>query len=289
MECRECRQEMHRYLAEALPARWVEQFEGHISACPECRGELQHSQQVLAMLRKLPAPIPPPALAERIKSAARANLHQPQAVTARPAYAYLAAAVGAVALVGMALFTAVHAPWHAPEVRSAIVSAVKPAPLPGREETRYAAANATRLVGVSAPMARRYPAVHRAGPAPTASALTGSSRDAASGPQLRLTTELAKPPSARLTWAVGERTARVPLTLVAAAARTGPSPSPAVTALAGEEERRDDVAAQTLVGTVVASALIGNYVRNSIIESDATVLALTTSSPAPATEVVPDD
>ncbi len=98
MECRQCRERMGLYLAEALAGDWIEEFEQHIADCPGCAQELSEKQRLLEMLHNLPAPTPSEDLAIRIKAAAQAQLRQPQPQIQPAYYLKVAAACAVVVL-----------------------------------------------------------------------------------------------------------------------------------------------------------------------------------------------
>jgi hypothetical protein len=74
-----------------------------------------------------------------------------------------------------------------------------------------------------------------------------------------------------------------------AAPRTGPSAAVTPAVAETDDEPSDNVAAQNLVGAVVANTLVSRYVRDAVIESDDTIMALTTSAPTSLIEVVSED
>ena len=83
--------------------------------------------------------------------------------------------------------------------------------------------------------------------------------------------------------------AQPPSYLVMAAARvdSGSELSPAKAQ--PSQAVQEDLAGRTLVGTVVANAVVSQYVREAIIESNKTMLALTTSAPTLLIEVTAKD
>ena len=85
------------------------------------------------------------------------------------------------------------------------------------------------------------------------------------------------------------RSARPPSYLVQAAARVDSGGELSQTRTDSMQAARAELTGRTLVGTVVANAVVSQYVREAIIESDKTMMALTTSAPTSLIEVTATD
>jgi len=306
MKCQQCRERMGLYLAEALTGHWIEQFEQHIASCPDCARELSEKQQLLIMLHNLPASTPSEDLAIRIKAAARAQLRQPEPQVRSAYYLKVAAACAVVVLaVGVGVV------WRAPSARQAMAPTPAPAEMTVAAERQPAVAQPSTLPAVKTALTKSEDSVehsttvaslphrlHAESPARQSqvpsSALVGP---VTSGVEESMTNEPVEPVSVELSWAGGAqmirtaevRSARPPKYLVQAAARvdSGSNLSPAK--LEPAQTVQAELAGRTLVGTVVANAVVSQYVREAIIESDKTMMALTTSAPGSLIEVVAKD
>ncbi len=312
MQCRECRKWMQPYLAETLPGKRREDFDRHLSECAHCARELAAKQEIIELLHELPAPTPPADLSVRIKLMADAALSPSAQVTRRPVAAYLKLAGAGAAALLLAMATVVLLGPPGPQRAQPVVAV---APVAHRdatiseqvdttppsvvvvERTRPSLSRPSRLR--PAPRARVVP--DHAAPKSSASVAerlveenpggrTASIMPAVvpppaehSGPTV--VNVLDKAPSARMVQTADERDACVPVILAEAAPRTGPSRGggPAPTATTGRGAA--DEAAGTLVGTLVANAVVNRYVREAVIESDATIMLLATSAPASLSDV----
>jgi len=85
------------------------------------------------------------------------------------------------------------------------------------------------------------------------------------------------------------RSARPPDYLVQAAARVDSGAELSLARTDATQAAQVELAGRTLVGTVVANAVVSQYVREAIIESDKTMMALTTSAPTSLIEVTATD
>ncbi len=302
MKCRQCRERMSLYLAEALVGNWTEQFEQHIADCPDCAQELSQKQQLLEMLHNLSAPTPSEDLAARIKAAAQVQLRQPQPQM-QPAYYLKVAAACAVVVLAVGIGVV----WRVPSVRQALAPTTAPAEMTLAAERQPAVAETAALPTVETAPARpeelAEPSTavaslpHRlraesAAPQPEASSPAPVGRET-SGVEESRTTEsvgpaavkLARVDSAHMMRTAEVRSARPPSYLVQAAARVDSGGELSLANTDSAQAARPELAGRTLVGTVVANALVSQYVREAIIESDKTMLALTTSAPASLIEV----
>ncbi len=304
MKCRECRERMQRYLAQALPGKWAEAFEQHIAQCAHCTRELEENRQIIALLQRAPAPTPPPDLSARIKAAAGPVFRQPQPAARRAPAAYLkvAAACAAVLVIAVAAFVLLRGnfPRHGvvqPAVTPvAAVSSeqpIEPAELVSRAHPAVAARPALveAVASPVGPVRRRHrrPVVSRGVDHVSAVTSPGVPPPTpvpaeSSGLRPQVVSAVDKAPSLRAVRTAEECNARVPVTLASAALRTGPSAP--VSVATAYEEAPEAAIAQTLVGTVVANAVVNRYFQEAVIESDATLVALTTSAPASMIEVV---
>jgi len=302
MKCGECRERMGLYLAEALTGNWIEQFEQHIANCPDCARELREKQQVLIMLHNLPAPTPSEDLATRIKAAARAQLRQPEPQVRSAYYLKVAAACAVVVLaVGVGVI------WRAPFARQAMAPTPAPAEMTVAAERQPSVAEisvvpaAKTALARSEKLAERSTAVaslpHRLH-ASSAARQPQTSSPALAGPATggvggSMTAEPVGPGSVELSWAGGAqmmrtaevRSARPPKYLVQAAARVDSGSKLSLARTDSTQAAQTELAGRTLVGTIVANAVVSQYVREAIIESDKTMMALTTSAPASLIEV----
>ncbi len=311
MKCRQCRERMNLYLAEALVGNWIEQFEQHIADCPDCAQELSQEQQLLEMLHNLSAPTPSEDLSTRIKAAARVQLRQSEAQM-RPAYYLKVAAACAVVV----LAVGVGVVWRAPSARQALAPPTAPAEMTRAAERQPAVAGIPTLPALKTALAKPEKSVetstvvaslpHRlraesATPQPEASppALAGPET---SGVEESMTTEpieekLIGPGAVRLARAgrgqmmrtAEVRSARPPNYLVQAAARVDSGSELSLANTDAAQAAQVELAGRTLVGTVVANAMVSQYVREAIIESDETMLTLTTSAPGSLIEVTARD
>ncbi len=307
MECRECRERMDLYMAGALAGRWIEQFEQHLADCPRCARWLEQKQQLLTMLHGLPAPAPPEHLSSRIKAAAEAQLRHPEPQV-RPAYYLKVAAACAVVV----LTVGIGVVWRAPSARQAaapsfssdeVTVAAERSPRGAETPTMSAALRATskpaELVEPTTVVASlahaprssserpQRQAASAESIAPDASRIEESMTVGSAAPKGHVEPELrlARAPSAGMVRTAEVRSAQTPTSLVRAAARVDSGgqlslPEPEPTRVV---ER--DLAARTLVGTVVANAVVSQYVREAVIESDKTIMALMTSAPSSMIEV----
>ena len=311
MKCRQCRERMSLYLAEALVGNWIEQFEQHIADCPDCAQELSQKQQLLAMLHNLSAPAPSEDLSTRIKAAAQAQLRQPQPQM-RPAYYLKVAAACAVVVLAVGMGVV----WRAPSVRQALAPPTAPAEMmvaAGRQPTVVETA-ALPTVKTALARSEESPELstavvslpHRLR-AESATLQSPVSSPVPAGPETSgveesMTTEpveeklaepgavtLARGGSAEMMRTAEVRSARPPNYLVQAAARVDSGGELSLANTDSAQAARPELAGRTLVGTVVANALVSQYVREAIIESDKTMLALTTSAPASLIEVTARD
>ena len=98
--------------------------------------------------------------------------------------------------------------------------------------------------------------------------------------------KLARAGSGQMMRTAEVRSARPPNYLVQAAARVDSGAELSLARTDATQAAQVEVAGRTLVGTVVANAVVSQYVREAIIESDKTMMALTTSAPASLIEVV---
>ncbi len=302
---------MDLYLAEALTGHWIEQFERHIADCPDCAQELDQKRQLLEMLHNLSAPAPPEDLATRIKAAAQERLRQP-IPQVRPAYAYYLRIAAACAVVVVAVSVGVV--WRAPSARQALTPPAAPAEMtvaaqrqPSVVETSASPAAKTVLAksaqsvkrgAVVASLPRRLhaesatprPQPSAAAPVSFETSAAGESRtpelveekQETSGPD---SVELSRAGGAQMMLTAEIRTARPPKYLVQAAPRVDSGTEPSLAKGEPAETVQAELVGRTLVGTVVANAVVSQYVRDAIIESDKTMMALTTSAPASLIEV----
>ncbi len=307
MKCRQCRERMSLYLAEALVGNWTEQFEQHIADCPDCAQELSQKQQLLEMLHNLSAPTPSEDLAARIKAAVQVQLRQPQPQMQPVYYLKVAAACAVVVLaVGIGVV------WRVPSVRQALAPTTAPAEMTLAAERQPAVAETAALPTVETAPARpeelaepstavaslphRLRAESAALQSPASSPALVSSE--MSGVEESRTTEsvedklaapgavkLARGGSAHMMRTAEVRSARPPSYLVQAAARVDSGGELSLANTDSAQAARPELAGRTLVGTVVANAVVSQYVREAIIESDKTMMALTTSAPASLIEV----
>ena len=306
MKCRECRKRMQRYLAQALPGKWTEDFEQHIAQCAHCARALEENRQIIALLQQAPAPIPHPDLSARIKAATGVVFRQPQPAAQRAPAAYLkvAAACAAVLVIAVAAFVLLRGSFPR---RDAVQPAVTPVAAVSGEQpiepeelvARAGSAVAVRpaLVEAVAPPANpvhrrhRRPVVSRAVDRISAAPIPGVAPPAraaaeSSGLRPQVVSAVDKAPSLRAVRTAEERSAHVPVLLASAAPRTGPRGPASAPAATAHEEAPEAAIAQTLVGTVVANAVVNRYFQEAIIESDATLVALMTSAPASMIEVI---
>ena len=309
MKCRQCRERMSLYLAEALVGNWIEQFEQHIADCPDCAQELSQKQQLLEMLHNLSAPTPSEDLSTRIKAAARVQLRQPEPQM-RPAYYLKVAAACAVVV----LAVGVGVVWRVPSVRQALAPTPAPAEMTVAVERQPAVAETSVLRAVKtalgkpeesaehsttvASLPHRLRAASATPQSPASSPVLVSSDT--SGVEESMTTEpieekeelvgpgavrLARAGSAQMMRTAEVRSARPPSYLVQAAARVDSGSELSLARTDATQAAQAEMAGRTLVGTIVANAVVSQYVREAIIESDKTMMALTTSAPASLIEV----
>ncbi len=311
MECRQCQERMDLYLVEALAGRWIEQFEQHIAECQDCAHELQQKQQLLELLHRLPAPTPPEDLSARIKAAAEAQLHRPQPQV-RPVYYVKVAAACAVVV----LAVGVGVVWRAPSVRQALAPPTVPAEMTMAAERQPTVAETATLPTVKTALAKPE---EPAEPATAVVSLPYALRSSAERPEWHVASiesitletssveesvtaesaapkgpagpelKLARVPSARLVRTAEVRNAQMPTNLVKAAARVDTGSQLSLARTESAQAVQEDLAARTLVGTVVANAVLSQYVREAVIESDKTMMALTTSAPNSMIEVTARD
>ncbi len=312
MECRECRERMQLYLAEALPGRWAAAFEEHIAECGECARELASSREIIELLQEMPAPVPPADLASRIKAAASAAIIRPEPAARRPIAAYLKfagasaaallLAVGTLTLLGPPgskhdtrgpSVTPVAAVGHAKSVVSepaALRSVVTAVPLPAQpalpRATRAKPVRHHRAVTVAGtrpgPSPARVAPIHEvASTSPRRAVTPAASLPPSSDAGPTVVSALDRAPNVRVLRTVREEGACVPVTLVCAALRTGPAHASTPARVVPTDDAAEDFAAHTLIGTVVANAVVNRYVREALIESDAMLMSLATSAPPP--------
>ncbi len=310
MKCRQCRERISLYLADALVGKWIEQFEQHIADCPDCAQELSEKQQILQLLHQLPAPTPSEDLSARIKAAARAQLRRPEPQM-RPAYYLKVAAACAVVL----LVVGAGVVWRAPSTRQApapptapdgmMVAAErqppttetsvlptvktalpKPEELAGPSTTMASLRPSPRAESVTPPSqasARELASFERSGVVESMIPRPIEEKDKLVGPGV---IKLARVDSARMMRTAEVRSSQPPSYLVQAAARVDSGRELSLARAESAQAAHAELAGRTLVGTVVANAVISQYVREAIIESDETMMALTTSAPASLIEVV---
>ncbi len=306
MKCRQCRERMSLYLAEALVGNWIEQFEQHIADCPDCAQKLSEKQQLLEMLHSLSALTPSEDLSTRIKAAARAQLRQPEPQM-QPAYYLKVAAACAVVV----LAVGVGVVWRAPSARQALAPPTAPAEMTVVVERQPAVARTSASPAANTALAKPEKSVetstavaslpHRlraesAMPQSPASSPALASSET-SGVEESGTTEsvgpgavkLARGESAQMMRTAEVRSARPPDYLVQAAARVDSGSELSLARTDTTQAAQVELAGRTLVGTVVANAVVSQYVREAIIESDKTMMALTTSAPASLIEVTARD
>jgi hypothetical protein len=66
MDHEKLRERLSAYLEADLDARERARIEEHLSGCPDCRREYRELRHTVDLLRRLPAPDPPPDLADRV-------------------------------------------------------------------------------------------------------------------------------------------------------------------------------------------------------------------------------
>jgi anti-sigma factor RsiW len=93
-----------------------EWLEGHLAACPGCRGEYDAFTRSLELVGSLPRAEAPPDLAERVLARSRRAAPAPDALGERPArWAPAMAAAAAVVVLALAVMLALPgAPWRGP-------------------------------------------------------------------------------------------------------------------------------------------------------------------------------
>ncbi len=302
MKCRQCRERMSLYLAEALVGNWIEQFEQHIADCPDCAQELSQKQQLLEMLHNLSAPTPSEDLSTRIKAAAQAQLRRP-VPQMRPAYYLKVAAACAVVVLAVGMGVV----WRAPSARQALAPPTAPAEMTVAAERQPVVAETSALPALKTVLAKSEESAepstvvaslpHRlraesaalqppaSSPAPVSSEISGVEKSRTTESVGPGAVTLARAGSARMMRTAEVRSARPPSYLVQAAARVDSGGRLSLARTNSAQAARTELAGRTLVGTVVANAVVSQYVREAIIESDKTMLALTTSAPASLIEV----
>ncbi len=313
MECRQCRERMSLYLAEALTGKWIEEFEQHLADCSDCAQELSEKQQILQLLHQLPAPSPPKDLSTRVKAAARSQMLYPEPQV-RPAYYLKVAAACAVVVLAVGAGVVL----RAPSARQATAPPTAPDEMKVVAEQQPAVTETATLPTVKTAFAKSEELAesstvvaslpHRLRAKSAASQPRGSSpvlvSSEMSGVEESRTTEpagekeelawpgavkLARAGSAQMMRTAEVRSARPPSYLVHAAARVDSGSELSLARTESAQAVQEDLAGRTLVGTVVANAVVSQYVREVIIESDETMLALTTSAPASLFEVTARD
>ena len=315
MQCRECRKWMQPYLVQTLRGKRKADFERHLDECGQCAQELAAQQEIIELLHRLPAPVPPVDLSARIKLMAEAALNPPASAARGSVSAYLklAGACAAALLLAVGTVVLLGPPGAQRDQLSpavAPVAAVAPREPAISQQAAVTASSAAvaRRTGVSLSRPSRLKPPHRAQVVSHHAAAGGSvsaaappvrespgGRSGVVAPAVRpahpeelgptVVSTLDKAPSIRVVQTADEQEACVPVVLAEATARTGPSrerpPARVETAGLGAA----DEAAGTLVGTLLANAVVNRYVREAVIESDATIMALATSAPASPSNV----
>jgi hypothetical protein len=77
MNHEELRERLSAYLEEDLDASEQARIEEHLGGCPDCRQEYRELRHMVDLLRGLPAPDPPPDLADRVIARLRAGEGRP--------------------------------------------------------------------------------------------------------------------------------------------------------------------------------------------------------------------
>lgn len=93
-----------------------EWLEGHLAACPRCRGEYDAYSRALELVGTLPRAEAPPELVERVLARSRHAAVAPDALGVAPArwVPAVAAAAAVVVLAVAVMFVLPRAPWHGP-------------------------------------------------------------------------------------------------------------------------------------------------------------------------------
>lgn len=78
MRCAAVRVRLSDYLEDELSGRRRERLTGHLAGCGACRGELAELEATVALLRRLPEPELPPALADMVMARVRAGEAEPR-------------------------------------------------------------------------------------------------------------------------------------------------------------------------------------------------------------------
>lgn len=322
MRCRKCREQMQLYLAELLSEKRAKEFEQHLAQCAECASEFAKNQQIMALLQNLPALQPPADISPRIKGAARALMRHSQPSAPRPIAPYLkvAAACAATLVLAVGMWfvlgplgleqrtvepsvaavgaersinpkNAEHPPVSSPSIVAASASG-QSSQSPGYV-SRQQPQDRNQIMS-EAVAQDDSPSTGVVAVAEDADSQSGQPKtvvaSAMSSSNLRptLVSEADHPSHIHLLLRTAqEREACVPVTLAIAAPRTGLWPQSAQHATqARRESPTESRLAQSLVGTVVANMVVNQYVRETVMEGDITMMSLATAQPRGLVEVV---
>ena len=166
MNHEELRERLSAYLEADLDASERARVEEHLSGCPDCRREYRELRHTVDLLRGLPAPDPPPDLADRVIARLRAGEGRPGLVArcqARIAgiaeapwstpLAAVAVALGVLALVRGVNLSPEIPVWSDSEVIPPIeIGAERPAELPARGFSAFGIAAAPEPAEAVAPL-----------------------------------------------------------------------------------------------------------------------------------------
>lgn len=302
MTCRQFRERIQLYLAEALPGKWSEQMEAHARNCEACPQALAQARHTLGLLHSLEAPTPPEQLPSRIKAAVRAAAGPrpvPVRSRSRPGPVLVAAGAALVILIGVLVVTStIHRPSE-PTPRVASVP-LEPKVIAARPSEPEASASGLSPAPVSTAPARRSPQVPpvRLTTAQVKSFGKDSRVAQESVAELADETEAKRsdeimPPSAPVVVSSGARTemqvaalarAQIPISLAQSAPRTDlVSKSTAAEPPMAPTTVEDNELAAALVSGVVANILVDKYVQEAVVGGNETLLRLVTSTPAAPT------
>jgi hypothetical protein len=134
MECRDIREKLSAYLEGSASSEEKKLIEGHLSACPECRGTLEDLKKAGNLIRELPEVEPPPWLTKKIMVRVRAEEERKKGLWRKLFYPLHikvpleALATVLIAVVAVYVFKAVE-----PEMRQARLTAPS-SPVVTREE-----------------------------------------------------------------------------------------------------------------------------------------------------------
>ncbi len=304
MNCRQFRERIQLYLAEALPGKWSEQMKVHGADCDECREALAQARHILDRLHSLETPTPPQQLASRIKAAVRAVARSKSEPARRwrwsiPTQYQSKLALAAVAACAVVVTMVVTSPYNPYRLTPRLISSPQPEVIAKAPSEPEVSAPALSPAPASIAPASRLGQIGPTRRAAASAEPTGGRPGVAQKPVARSQGETEtessdQPPPAPKPVVVLAPTGgidskvqvaalpqvQIPVSVTQAAlhtdlARESPTAEAPTDLLAAE----DNDLTGALVSGVVANILVDKYVQEAVIGADETLLRVVTSTP----------